>query len=182
MARWRLTASHYIHVPGCTYTREETDRETGEVAKFTYDVPMLLDIRSPPRRYNQDGYIFVTDKPNGNPRDVVFLGPPTPDMEPQDDEAKEISAKQTWQNPMGEGAFPSNGGANYGEALTQKFENMMTELTNALASGKGPKAMSGKGVDPDAFAELQKQVAELMSQNAKLQNDAADRGAARRGR
>lgn len=177
MARWRLTASHYLNVPGCTYTREETDRETGEIARFTYEVPMLLDIRSPPRRYNQDGYIYVTNKPSGNPRDVHFLGDPTPDMEPQDDEAREISAGMHWNNPMGEGAFPSNGDVPYGDALTRKFEQMMTEITNRLS----PAPVSGAGVDPDAFAELQKQVADLIAQNAKLQNE-AEAAPARRGR
>ncbi|MDE2106425.1 MAG: hypothetical protein KGL39_54925 [Patescibacteria group bacterium] len=173
MARWRLTASHYLNVPGCTYTREEQDRETGETAKFTYEVPMLLDIRSPPRRYSQDGNIFVTDKPGGNPRDVVFLGPPTPDMEPQDDEARAISAKQSWQNPMGEGAFPSTGDVVYADALTQKFERMIIEITNKIAPSA--PALSGAGIDPDAFAELQKQVAALIEKNAQLENAAADK-------
>lgn len=185
MARWRLTASHYLNVPGVKYTREETDRDTGEVAKFDYDVPMFLDIRNPPRRYNQDGNIFVTNvKPIGPSRDVYFLGDPTPDMEPVDDEAREISGKMRWQNPMGEEAFPTSGGSyggseGFGAAMIAQLEKAIDKLAKKAASGE---PTSGKGVDPEAFAELQKQVQALVEQNAKLQNELVDKKVAAGGR
>lgn len=110
MARWKLTASHYLTVQGNAWEQAEVDQMTGRQIRKRYDVPMQLDILDPivwngnivrnPRGEILGGDIVVAyaDKVH-EPKDYLFTGEPTPDMFPLDDEAVEISAsfKEKWQ-------------------------------------------------------------------------------------
>lgn len=93
MARWRLMSAHYLNVPGTEYEHREVSRETGKQAVKRYPVPLFLNPNDP-ADCNYPGEIIVADKANRlHPKDLVFVGPPTPEMEPLDEEAEKISAK-----------------------------------------------------------------------------------------
>jgi hypothetical protein len=103
MARWKLTASHYLTVTGSAWEQTEVDQMTGRQIRHRYEVPMQLDIQDPvvwngnivrnPRGEILGGDIIVAygDKEH-DAKDYIFTGEPTPDMFPLDEEAKLISA------------------------------------------------------------------------------------------
>lgn len=167
MARWRLTAAHYLNVPGTEYEYKETDRNTGKQARKVFAVPALLnpdDVGD--QNYRELGELIVCHEGKGQPRDIIFTnangtpGEPTPDMEPLDDEAQAISdsLRSKWQHPIE--SLASNGN-DYGAKLVELFQTQIDAMG-------GIKPTSVKGVDPDAFAKLQAQVAELAETNAAL--------------
>lgn len=105
MARWRLAAAHYINATGehaATWEYKENNRTTGRPKATKFEVPLLLDPENPAdwnHVYSKDGFgkpdtgeIIVAQGAH-EPRDVVFVGDPTPDMVPLDAEAEAISAK-----------------------------------------------------------------------------------------
>jgi hypothetical protein len=101
MARFRLTAPHYIRLAEPTYWEaKEQDNTTNRMVRKQYEVPSYLnseDLSS----CNYPGEIIVsTKKDPAYPRDFVFLGPPTRDMEPLDDEAKKMLAKLDYDHPI----------------------------------------------------------------------------------
>jgi len=152
MARWRLTASHYLLTdPPTKWEQVEVDRETGQQARKEYVVPRLLDVSNPRDHNSPDGIIVANKFDPANRRDVVFLGNPGPDMDPLDAEAEAISEslKHKWIHPIE--SLPENGLA----------QALMAELR------KG-QPLSATGVDPTAFAALQQQVLALIEQNAAL--------------
>jgi hypothetical protein len=100
MARWKLLKSHYLNVPGTEYDVRETHRETGKQVTKRFPVHLFLDPddRSD-HNYPADGLVIVSNRADKlHPRDIVFVGPPTPEMEPLDPEAEKISAewKKKW--------------------------------------------------------------------------------------
>src|ERR1700735_3109676 len=117
MARWKLMQPHYLNIlclPDGTeveWVKEETNRTTGRMARKTYKVPCLLNTANPQDFNDPDG-ISVCFEGKGEPKDIEFVGDPTPDMEPLDDEAEEISAKmrEKWEHPID--SLPVNGGMN----------------------------------------------------------------------
>lgn len=163
MARWRLTQPHYLRVPGTKWRYEETDRETGERAEQTFEIPRFLDPNNP-RDCRSTGVCVVSYAQGAQPRDWIFEGDPTPDMEPLDEEATKISAsfEDKWKHPID--SLESQGG--FGEALFRKLEQ---QLTQVLAGSKTP-AVSVGGVSREEFEELQKQLATLMAKNVELES------------
>lgn len=165
MSRWALRAPHYLTVEDCEWDYTETDRMTGKARKLKFKVPRYLhpddsgDITYPP-----DVTVCYRDK--GLPRDHVFYGEPTPDMEPLDEEAIAISKKlePRWINPMGEQALPATG--SYSDAMLANFERALTEIVNKVGI---PKALPNVAVPDDAIAKLQAQMEELIRKNAELE-------------
>ena len=158
MARWRLRSPHYLQVPGTEWEYKETDQASGRQGRKIFEVPMFLNPEVV-ADHNYPGEIIVADKPSG--RDIVFIGDPTPDMEPLDDEAREISDsfKRKWVNPIEE--INMNYGMNYSQSLLDRLEKQMGEIQ----AGQAP---TPRGVSADDFAKLQAQVEELAKQNAEL--------------
>ncbi len=159
MARWRILGPHYLNVPGTEWEYKETDRETGRQGRKIFIVPRLLDpgaVDRQGRNYEE----IVCHEGKGLSSDIVFIGEPTPDMEPIDDEAKIISdgLKHKWIHPIE--SMPASGG-DYGAALINKFESMMTEIIQR----KGGAVSTTR--DP-TVAELMAQVKELSAQVAAL--------------
>ena len=154
MARWRLTAPHYINVPGTEWEYKETNRDTGRQARKVFEVPLHLDPDMPSDQ-NYPGEVIVCHEGKGQGRDIVFLGEPTPDMEPVDDEARELSEslKHKWVHPIE--SLSSTG--NFGDGLIEAFQKQMAQIM----AGQNT---STKGIDPAEFAKLQAQVMELTSQ------------------
>lgn len=79
--RWELSEDHYLHVEDCEWERTETNDQTGRVARQRLKVPEWLASGT-----------TVCHKGQGERRDKVFFGDPTPAMVPLDDEARELSA------------------------------------------------------------------------------------------
>lgn len=157
MARWRLTASHYLRTTDKTYFRyTETDRKTGRPKETNFEVPRLLDVNDPsywteiivPK---EEGYINVSDGTNPKPDDIVFIGPPTPDMLPLDDGAKAISAKyvKVWN-------APKDGEKSYSESV-------LDQLTEKLNQTRTTAETPAQGVG-EALAAI----AKVMEQNQRL--------------
>lgn len=171
MPRWRLTAAHYLTVPGTKYRYEEIDRETGEKNVAEFDVPRFLDPKNP-RDCRSAGDCVVC---HGTPTirgDWPFLGDPTPDMEPLDEEAAAITEARRpfWSHPI-EG-LEGNGGFNQAALL----EGLTRSLEKAMSRGETIQP-TPTGVSAEDFRALQEQVAALMAQNAELK---AAKGVARR--
>lgn len=173
MARWKLTDAHYLAVEGTEWEYKEQNRETGRQARKVYEVPLHLDPKNPAdHNYPRDEAIIVTDKFDpAYPRDYVFRGPPTPDMEPLDDKAQAVSdaERKNWIHPI------EALNMTYSESRLSEFERGIAEL---LAKGipkmsHAPQTTSLSGIDPEAFEKLQQQVATLMERNAQLEKAVA---------
>lgn len=178
MARWSLKDSHYLSVPGTEWEYKESDRESGRQARKIYEVPVYLNPKTQGDwNYPSEQLIIVSSKYDPKyPRDIIFTGPPTPDMEPIDEEAREISQgyidRGAWKHPI--------------EALNMTYsESRLSEFERALAETlAGVKAqvpsVSTSGVSAKQFNELQAQVQQLMEQNARLQAQVLEKPKVRR--
>lgn len=172
MARWKLNAPHYLKVPGIEWEQNQTSQQTGKTIRHRYEVPQLLN-PGDPGDHNyltpEGGEIIVCHEGLGLPRDYVFVGNPTPDMEPLDKEAEAISASLAgaWKHPIE--TLPSQGG--FGEVLFKDLQKQLeAAIRGAAASVAVPAAtQSLQGVSQEDFATLQKQVQQLLEQNMALQ-------------
>ena len=162
MARWKLTAPHYLSVPDTEWEFVETDTGSGKQVRHRYVVPMYLDPKDP-SDCNRQGEIVVCWKNKGAQGDLVFVGEPTPEIEPLDDEAREISDSHRHKWSQYGGGFQ---GAGYAEGMLQDFQRQLSE-----ASRRNPPAIDHSG----EIAELKDQVAELVKQNAELLRKVARR-------
>lgn len=162
MARWRLITPHYLNVPGIESEYKETDQQTGRQKRVTYPVPLLLDPASSPD-WNYPGEIIVCHEGKGQHRDIVFIGDPTLDMEPLDDEAKALSSalEAKRQHPIE--SLPGQG---FGEVLLDKLSRQLDQLvrTNGIPSAT-QNASVANSVE---FEMLKQQVQMLMQQNEML--------------
>lgn len=165
MARWALRAKHYLSVADCEYEYTETNRSDGKARKLKFKVPRYLDPEEPGDiTYSPDVTICYEGK--GLPRDIVFFGDPTPDMEPLDAEAVAISKsfEPRWINPMSDQALPATG--TYSDAMLTQFERALTEIVNKVGI---PKALPNVAIPDDALAKIQAQMEELIRKNAELE-------------
>lgn len=141
MARWRLMQPHYLNTPGTSWEYVENDRTTGKPIRRSFDVPTFLHPESPSDwnyKDGDDGYIVVSNKQdNAYPKDYLFASDPTPDMEPLDDEAREISASFAgkWKHPIE--SLPGNGGYSQSilDGLQGQLADAQTKATEAQAEG-----------------------------------------------
>lgn len=160
MARWRLSEDHYLHAQVYGEANEweykETDRETGREIRKRFKVPFFAG-----REMIVCYAGSERDGDNGRLGPIVIECSPTPAMTPLDDEAKEISAQyeKSWQHPIE--SLPGQG---FNDAL-------LTTLTKQLEAimANGPAVpVASTGVSREEFEVLQRQLAELMAQNAEL--------------
>ena len=159
MSRWRLTRPHYLWVPGSEWEYKETSRETGRQARKVFPVPQLLNPEDP-ADCNYPGELIVCHEGKGNKRDYIFTGPPTPDMEPLDEEAEKLSeeASKHWRHPID--SLPGD--------FTQSILNDFQRQIDALQM-KAPMPTPTNGtVDKKDFDELKALVATLVKENATL--------------
>lgn len=164
MARWRLTAPHYLNVKGIEWDYVEQDQKTGRNKRQHFAVPLHLDPNDAMDHNDKaNEWIVVSDGNNAGPRDIIFIGQPTPDMAPLDEEAEKISAAllHKWDHPIESLA------GTYQESLLATFQKQVDDKLKELG-GLPQAGQYAKGVDPAAFEALQKQVAELVSQNTQL--------------
>jgi hypothetical protein len=119
--------SHYLRVPQgpeAEWEYKETDQATGRQKRMTIVVPRHLDINDPQNwtkrwglKDNEMGEVIVCHAGKGEDSDIVFIGDPTPDMLPVDDEAREITAafETRWK------AKPESMAGDYSQSLIDKF-------------------------------------------------------------
>lgn len=162
--RWRLTSAHYLKVPvlpdgtRIEWEHKETARETGRTVRKLYAVPMLLDPKDS-ADCNYPGEIIVTHDVEGSrtfPRDYIFEGEPTQEMEPLNAEAEAVteSLRDKWIHPID--SLPANGGMNAGE---QAFMAKMMEAFAKEIGASMPKANAA--IADDETAQLRDRVAKL---------------------
>lgn len=169
MARWKLNSSHYLNVEGAAaaeWEYEEMNRETNRKIRKRYPVPLLLDTTDP-QCFNpkSSGMIIVANKYNpAFPLDYIYTGPPTPEMEPIDEEAESISKAESknWIHPIE--ALPGQG---FNQSLLGGLEKQLAELISVATTGKA--APVSNGPTREEFEAMQKQLFELMAQNQELQ-------------
>lgn len=155
MARWRLRNGHYINIltdgKPAEWEYKEVDRSTGKAGRKIFYVPTLLDPNdSADRNYPDD--IIVCHEGKGLPRDYIFTGEPTPDMEPLDEEAEKISEglRDKWEHPIE--SLPST--MNDGESA------FMKKMMDAFGGGQPTSVPIAQ------FDELKKLVEDLQAQLA----------------
>ena len=166
MARWKLTASHYIQTDQETeWEYTEVDRTNGRPKRHKFRVPTFLDINDPvcwtERIMGMDGkpvegYINVSDGNNPGAGDVIFKGDPTPDMLPLDDEARAISDtfKEHWRFNVTE--------QEPGTFAQDLVDNLQRQLAAAQIATKPAE------VQVPGLAEFMKTMAEIQAQNAAI--------------
>jgi hypothetical protein len=179
MARWKLMEAHYLSVPGTEWEYKEANRETGRTARKIYEVPLYLDPKDSADwndRVNE--LVVVSNKFDpAHPRDHVFVGPPTPNMEPLDDEAQAISDKEStkWIHPI------ESLNMTYSESRLTEFEREIAMAIAGKMEDKRPAPSLSLGdVSRDDFEKLQQQVSLLMERNAQLEEAAKGTGVKRR--
>src|SRR5258708_30844440 len=158
MARWRLITGHYLNVlvdgEPVEWEYKEVDRTTGKQARKIFPVPMLMDPNDP-ADHNYPGEIIVCHEGSCERRDVVFIGDPTPEMEPLDEEAEAISAdlRQKWEHPIE--SLPST--------MSDGESAFMPKLMEALGQAK-PAANTSVSIDQ--YNELKALLEDLKAQLA----------------
>ena len=159
MARWKLMTSHYLNtVIPTEWEYQETDRKTGRPKRTRFHVPALLDPNDPGcwtnkwgNKDNEEGECIVCHAGKGESGDIEFLGDPTPDMQPVDDEAREISAsfEEHWKYK------PDSAEQSYSQSLVDQFRS---DLIDAQA----------KPVEIPGLADLASAVAQIAASNQLL--------------
>jgi len=159
MARWKLLVSHYLPVTDEEWEYKETDRSTGREIRKRMQVPRLLDINDPScwtnkwgTNGNEEGEIIVCHEGRGDSKDIVFIGDPTPDMQPVDDEAREISASFE-----GRWSYKSDDptAVGYSQSLVDKFQFEMAQKQSAP-------------VEIPGLSDLTAAIGKLVDQNQKV--------------
>lgn len=178
MARWRLVEAHYLNTPGTEWEYTETSQQTGRPIRHRFPVPTLLDpkdadcwnyVEIGPTGRPIGGDVIVSDGSNPQPKDIIFIGPPTPGMEPLDAEAKAISEKESpkWIHPI-----ESLPGQTFSQSLLADLQKQLADLA-AAKSAEPAAPVPASGIKQEDFDALKQQVAELVALNAALLEDKA---------
>lgn len=135
MARWRLRQPHYLNtVKPAIWRHEEQSQASGEKHEQDYIVPRYLD-PGDPKQMSRDGEVVVCLKGKGEKGDweVADETSVTPDMDPIDEEAQEISDRlaPNWAHPI--------------ETLPSNSSSMLSDLQRENAALKAQlEAKSGE--------------------------------------
>lgn len=160
--RWRLMTAHYLKVPGTEWEYKEADRTTGKQARRVFEVPVLLDPHDS-NDCNYPGECIVThavDGVRGQSRDIVFIGDPTPDMEPMNDAAQAITdaLAPKWVHPIE--SLTGNGLS--GDFASQLLADLQAQLSEAMTKSGGlPQAQAASGVSQAEFDALKAELATM---------------------
>jgi len=173
MARWRVNAPHYIHAEQygepTSWVREETNRDTGRAFRRTFTVPLLVDPNDPTCINKHVGYCVVATPGTEQPGDIV-LSPqtkPTPDMEPLDAEARQISdlERPKWKSPIDN--MPITLGEDFSALIMRKLEQQINDVTRE----KMAPSQSLAGAGANEIAELKAMIAEQARLLASVMGD-----------
>lgn len=161
--RWRLLSEHYINVPTLPdgtrveWEHKETARESGRTVRKLFQVPILLNPKDP-ADFNHPGEIIVCHDVEGARMfrgDYIFVGEPTQEMEPLNEEAEAIteSLRAKWINPVE--TLPANGGMNSDEAA------FMEKMVAAFAKVQQTSMVPNSVVPREQYDALLERVAAL---------------------
>lgn len=176
MARWKLKCSHYlITATPAVWEQKEIDRGSGKEVRKKYQVPALFDINDPShwnvqyRGHNGqvvDGDIVVCDGADPQPGDIIFVGQPTPDMEPLDEAAEKKSAEYAskWNHPID--SLPGT----FGDSL---IAGLQAQIADAKSKSQAETKIAG-------MDELLAGIKSMMETNAALIAALTAAGGARR--
>lgn len=176
-ARWRLRKQHYLNImtpegehEGEWEYREEPRFAKGvkgrrpRISRVRFPVPTLLDPDDTFQHNDNaiEGIIVTNAFDPAHPGDWIFVGDPTPDMDPINEEAEAISKSMAkkWVNPIE--SLPAN--SDFSQSLITAFEGQMRELQKIVPA----QPVSAGQVSKDEFEELKANMAKLMEQNAAL--------------
>lgn len=149
MARYKLGGPHYLNVPGTEWEQVEVNLITGRQGRHRYPVPRYLDPGDPNDCH--DGICVVTDRSDpAFPHDILFVGPPSGDMEGLDDEARANVAKV-----KGMGEHPIESLAANGQLYSDVLLDKLTKQLDALAAGNRPSTSDSR------VSALEAQIEEL---------------------
>jgi hypothetical protein len=160
MARWKLMKPHYLWATDNEWEYQETSRETGRRATKRYNVPRYFDPEEPGDWNTKgSGDCIVCHEGKGHPKDHIFTGAPTLDMEPLDGEAEMLSAEvmKHCKHPID--SLPGD--------FTQSILNDFQRQIDALSKSQ-PVIPTNVAVTFQEFNDLKEQVAKLIEENAKL--------------
>ena len=173
MARWRLMVPHYLNTVH-SLEWEYSAVQSGKSVRKRFNVPRYLDVNDPsdwtvkigtgtPIAYggNDDGaagIIIVCYQNRGEPGDIEFLGDPTPDMMPLDDEAKEISARYTthWSYKPDTAEVP------FSQTIFDKLDEMKSVIETPAPA---PVKVEGLSEIMAMMAQSQKLIADALAAN-----------------
>jgi hypothetical protein len=158
--------AHYLNLAS-PVEWEHIEIAGGKQRRARFAVPRLLDPRDPGdwnSRWgqrnsgnmvgNEDGEIHVCLPGQGEPSDYEFLGDPTPDMMPIDDEAREISARfsDRWSYR------PEEAEVGFSQSLVDGFKE-------AMEASRQPETVKIEGLTElmAMMAQSQKMIAEALS-------------------
>lgn len=185
MARWRITAKHYIHAEQfgqvTKWVQEETNVSAAPIKGVVYPgrtirkehiVPMLIDPDDPWCINPNEGFCVVATRGSEKPGDIVLVSDvPTPDMEPLDDAAREISDKyrSKWVSPID--GMPISMGEDFGSKLLQLLEQQLN--TVPMQGQPQPANVSLASASNDEVAALRAQMAEMQKMMAQMMGGSA---------
>ena len=130
MARFRLKGKHYLNVPGIEYEYKEEAQGPipgkKRIMRKVNEVPMYLD-PDDPSDHNYPGEIIIATATSRQfPHDIIFVGSPTPDMEPLDEEADALFEQH---RPLWEKNHPiENLPTTYADNLLEKMLKQLESL------------------------------------------------------
>jgi hypothetical protein len=138
--RWRLNSAHYLNVPTLPdgtrveWEHKETNMLNGRSIRKLFTVPILLNPNDS-ADHNYPGEIIVAQFTEGAKipsQDYIFIGKPTPEMEPLNDPAQAITdeCRVKWDNPMSADGLARAGQL---DAREQSFLDMMTKAFAGMA-------------------------------------------------
>jgi hypothetical protein len=166
MARWRLIENHYIKTRDPTkWEYLETDRQTGRQKRTIFEVPRFIQHDDPADwtiRENGEGYVTVSDGHNADPRDIIFVGEPTPGMLALDDEARAVSKRHEhkWVQPNG---LLENGEFGWASKLTDTFIQQQDVFRDQMAE-LATRPVPGMEQFMSVMTQVIKQQQDLMMQ------------------
>lgn len=169
MARWKLTAPHYLNVEGTEWEYKEVDRTTGKEVRRRYSVPRLIHPDDPSDWTEKvfglngqavDGSVVVSDGNGASGSDIIFSGDPTPDMIPLDDAARAISEgfAGKWKHPI------DSLSGTFADGLVDR---MQAEMSRLQSQQSAPKI--------EGLQELLAAIGGMMKQNQEIIGALADK-------
>lgn len=165
MARWKLMAPHYMNlVNGADW--EYVENSGGKHRRHRFLVPRMLNPNDPGdwnSRWgqrssnnivgNEEGEIIVALPGKGEGSDYEFLGDPTPDMMPIDDEARELSA-----------SFETRWSYRPDQAESSFSQSLVDGFREAMETSRQPETVKIEGLDAvlATLAQTQKLIVESL--------------------
>lgn len=161
--RWRLMSAHYLNVPELPdgtkveWEHKETNMANGRSVRKLFSVPILLN-PADAADCNYPGELIVTSFVEGariQSRDYIFIGDPTPEMEPMNEEAQAITDqfRSKWDHPID--GLATSGNLNPQEEAF--FKNMMAAFSGAIQQAQQPNT----ALKDNELIEMKDRVAKL---------------------